>query len=181
MPRDGSGVYVLPSGNPVVTNTVIASTWANSTLSDIAAQLNNVLTRDGLLGPTGPFKLQDGTVNAPGLAFASEPGLGFYRVGAGAIGWATQGAKVIGWDFSTATATNMGLVPRAAGASSFSLSSAPAGAANSNALSINQNANGSATITTVAAGTATRGNLTLDATILVMTATANMLAPLRRT
>ena len=64
MPRDGSGVFTLAAGNPVVTNTVIASAWANTTLSDIAAQLNNVFTRDGLLGPTGPFKIVDGTVAA---------------------------------------------------------------------------------------------------------------------
>ena len=62
MPRNLSGVYTLPTGNPVVTGTIIDVAWANPTMADIAAQMNNVVTRDGLLGPTanvpmGGFKL----------------------------------------------------------------------------------------------------------------------------
>lgn len=101
MPRDGSGVYTLPAGNPVVTNTVIASVWANGTMSDIAVQLNNVFTRDGLLGPTGPFKVVDGTVAAPGLAWNSEPGLGWYREGANRLSLAAAGRKILGIDATT--------------------------------------------------------------------------------
>lgn len=93
MPRDSAGVYTLPPGNPVVTGTVIASPWANTTLSDIAAQLNNVLTRDGLLGPTAPFKVQDGTLAAPGLSWNSEPGLGFYRKGTSVLGLVAAGRE----------------------------------------------------------------------------------------
>ena len=52
MPRDLSGNYTLPVGNPVVNATVISPAWGNTTLSDIALQLNQVVTRDGLLGPT---------------------------------------------------------------------------------------------------------------------------------
>lgn len=52
MPFNGSGVYALPSGNPVVTGTVISSTWANNTLSDIANNgLTNCLTKDGQQTP----------------------------------------------------------------------------------------------------------------------------------
>jgi len=79
MPRDISGNYTLPIGNPVVGGTVIDINWANPTMADIAAQLNNVYTRDGLLGPLAPFKMVDGTVSAPGYGFNSEPGLGFFR------------------------------------------------------------------------------------------------------
>jgi hypothetical protein len=39
MPRDVNGNYTLPSGNPVVTNTLISSVWANTTLSDVATGL----------------------------------------------------------------------------------------------------------------------------------------------
>src|SRR5688572_29775196 len=94
MPRDGSGNYTLPVGNPVVTATTVSSAWANTTLSDIAVQLNNVLTRDGLLGPISPMKFSDGSVAAPGIAYNSEPGLGLYRVSAGILGFATQNATV---------------------------------------------------------------------------------------
>jgi len=55
MSRNGSGTYSLPAGNPVVTGTTIASTWANTTLSDIATEITNSLPRDGQAGPTGPY------------------------------------------------------------------------------------------------------------------------------
>ena len=91
MPRDITGQYTLPPGNPVVDGTVIESTWANSTLADIATQLNNVITRDGLLGPNAPMLFADGTGAQPGIAFAAQPGLGIRRsasntivIGAGA-------------------------------------------------------------------------------------------------
>ena len=98
MPRDTSGVYTLPVGNPVITDTVIEAPWANTTMNDIAAQLNNVITRDGLLGPIGPFKVGDGTVNAPGLSFNSEPGMGWFKPGAGLMSLAQGGAEIARWD-----------------------------------------------------------------------------------
>jgi microcystin-dependent protein len=47
MSRNGSGTYSLPAGNPVVTNTVISSTWANTTLTDIASALTGSVASDG--------------------------------------------------------------------------------------------------------------------------------------
>ncbi len=47
MPRNGSSVYSLPAGNPVIAGTVIATTWANTTLTDIATALTNSLSTDG--------------------------------------------------------------------------------------------------------------------------------------
>ncbi|HKS72389.1 MAG TPA: hypothetical protein VJQ82_04280 [Terriglobales bacterium] len=53
MARDGAGNYSLPSGNPVVPNTVISSGgWANPTLSDIAAAITQSLSKDGQTTPT---------------------------------------------------------------------------------------------------------------------------------
>jgi hypothetical protein len=51
MPRNGSGTYILPAGNPVVPGTVIQTAWANSTMSDIAAALTASLTADGQTSP----------------------------------------------------------------------------------------------------------------------------------
>jgi hypothetical protein len=51
MPRNGSGIYNLPAGNPVVPGTVIQTAWANSTMSDIAAALTASLTVDGQTSP----------------------------------------------------------------------------------------------------------------------------------
>ena len=52
MPRNGSGTYTLPAGNPVVTGTTISSTWANTTLSDIGTSLTNSIAKDGQTKPT---------------------------------------------------------------------------------------------------------------------------------
>ena len=53
MSRNGSGVYNLPAGNPVVTGTTISSTWANNTLSDIATALTGSVAADGQTPITG--------------------------------------------------------------------------------------------------------------------------------
>jgi hypothetical protein len=53
MSRNGTGIYSLPAGNPVVTNTTISSTWSNSTLSDIATALTGSVASDGQTPMTG--------------------------------------------------------------------------------------------------------------------------------
>lgn len=72
MPRDLSGNYTLPLGNPVITDTIIETAWANSTMSDVAVQLNNVVTRDGKLGPTSNVPMS-GT-KFTGAGNAASPG-----------------------------------------------------------------------------------------------------------
>lgn len=63
MPRNAQGVYSLPAGNPVVPGTLIETTWANPTMSDIAAALTGSLPRNGSAGMTGPLILNgDATV-----------------------------------------------------------------------------------------------------------------------
>ena len=51
MARNGSGTYSLPAGNPVVTGTVISSTWANTTLNDLGSALTASLAYDGQTTP----------------------------------------------------------------------------------------------------------------------------------
>jgi len=53
MSRNGTGIYNLPAGNPVVTNTTISSTWANTTLTDIASALTGSVASDGQTPMTG--------------------------------------------------------------------------------------------------------------------------------
>jgi hypothetical protein len=103
MPRNGSGNYTLPAGNPVVSNTLITSSWANNTLNDIAAEITNSLARNGAGGMTAPLRLTDGTVSAPSLSFNSETTTGLYRIAAGQIGLSTLG--VLRFDISAAGAT----------------------------------------------------------------------------
>ena len=57
MSRNGSGVYSLPAGNPVVTGTTIASTWANNTMNDLAAALTDSVAADGQTPMTGNLDL----------------------------------------------------------------------------------------------------------------------------
>jgi len=51
MARNGSGTYILPAGNPVITGSVISSTWANNTLNDISAALTGSIASDGQTSP----------------------------------------------------------------------------------------------------------------------------------
>jgi hypothetical protein len=74
MSRNGSGVYSLPAGNPVVTGTTISSTTMNNTLNDIASALTGSLSADGqtplsgnlnansnkIVNLTNPSSAQDG-------------------------------------------------------------------------------------------------------------------------
>lgn len=83
MPRDSSGNYTLPTPyNPVLTGTTITTAWANTTMNDIAAALTDSLSRSGKGGVTSPFLIPDGTLAAPGLAFAGEQSTGLFRNGA---------------------------------------------------------------------------------------------------
>jgi hypothetical protein len=95
MPRNGSGTYTLPAGNPVVTGTLIESSWANDTLGDIASAMTDSLSRDGEGGMTAALRVVDGTVSAPGLAFVNETGSGLYRTGAGDYSFAVLGSQKI--------------------------------------------------------------------------------------
>ena len=72
MPRNGSGTYSLPAGNPVVTGTTISSTWANNTLSDISTALTGSIARDGQSPPTANIPM--GGFKLTGLAAATANG-----------------------------------------------------------------------------------------------------------
>lgn len=89
MPRNGSSVYSLPAGNPVIPGTIIATTWANTTLTDIGTALTNSLSTDGstasvslagktmaggtFSGPTvtGALTLTGGQIAFPAVAIPS--------------------------------------------------------------------------------------------------------------
>lgn len=88
MAFNGSGTYTLPAGNPVVTGTTISSSWANTTLSDIASALTNCVTRDGQSPatanvPLGGFKLTGvgaPTASGDALAWGGNGNLGTLSV-----------------------------------------------------------------------------------------------------
>lgn len=94
MPRNSSGVYTLPAGNPVVTGTTITSSWANPTMSDLANEVTNSLDRAGRGSMTGQLKAIDGTVSAPGMTFGAELSSGWYRSAAGVVRLSILAAQV---------------------------------------------------------------------------------------
>ena len=55
MARNGSGVYSLPAGNPVVTGTTISSTVHNNTMTDLATEMTNSTDKDGQTVITGTW------------------------------------------------------------------------------------------------------------------------------
>jgi len=57
MPRNGSGTFILPAGNPVTTGTTISSTWANTTLSDISSALTTSISSDGQTTPSASLPM----------------------------------------------------------------------------------------------------------------------------
>lgn len=98
MPRNSTGVYTLPSGiNPVTPQTIIATSWANPTLQDIASELTNSLDRNGRGGMLASFKVTDGTLSLPGLAFTNEPGAGLWRSTTSTVHMALAGANIQTW------------------------------------------------------------------------------------
>lgn len=85
MPRASNGTYTLPAGNPVVTGSTIASSWANTTLTDIATEMTDSLDRSGKGPMLAALQLADGSSGAPGLTFGSDNTLGLYKSAAGTI------------------------------------------------------------------------------------------------
>ena len=66
MSRNGSGTYNLPTGNPVTSGTTITSTWANTTLSDMASALTGSLASDGQTTATGNLNMGTNQVTNAG-------------------------------------------------------------------------------------------------------------------
>jgi hypothetical protein len=103
MPRNLSGVYTLPAGNPVVPGTTIDAAWANSTLEDLANEVTNSLSRTGAGGMLAPFRVADGNITAPGLAWLNETNSGLYRVGAGSFAFSVLGVNTLQMNTTSVT------------------------------------------------------------------------------
>jgi hypothetical protein len=89
MPRNASGQYTLPAGNPVVADTLIESDgWANPTMEDLGAEVEDSLSRDGKGAMRAALGIVDGSEANPGLRFIAETGSGAYRDSDG-VWWLT--------------------------------------------------------------------------------------------
>ena len=91
MPRDNLGVVTLVVGNPVVNGTAISADVHNATVADLAAMIEDSLSRSGKGGMDSPMQFADGTAANPAITFSSETTTGFFR-SAGLLGLAVVGA-----------------------------------------------------------------------------------------
>ena len=94
MPRNSTGKYFLPAGNPVANGELITAKWANDTLSDIATAISDSLDRSGLGGLKSTLGVADGTQNKPGVNFTNEANTGLYRPSQNILGVSVGGVNV---------------------------------------------------------------------------------------
>ena len=85
MSRNGSGTYTLPAGNPVVTGTTIASTWANNTMTDLASALTGSLASDGQTTATGNLKMGNNRITGLADGIASTDAATVNQIPSGAL------------------------------------------------------------------------------------------------
>lgn len=95
MARNGSGTYVLPTGQPVSPGTVIQSSTFNAFVADIGNEMTNSFPRDGQAPMTAQAKFIDGTVTIPGISFNSENASGIYRPSAGVVALTASGVEAL--------------------------------------------------------------------------------------
>jgi hypothetical protein len=80
MSRNGNGTYNLPAGNPVSSGSVITSTWANTTLSDIATALTGSIAADGQTPVTGNLNMAGNKVSNLGAGTLATDGANLAQV-----------------------------------------------------------------------------------------------------
>ncbi len=83
MSFNGSGLFQInTAGNPVVTGTIISSTWLNALTADLGTGLSTCITKDGQTTPTANipmhgFKITGlGTPVLAGDALTASTGIG---------------------------------------------------------------------------------------------------------
>jgi len=111
MSRNGSGTYTLPAGNPVVTGTTISSTWANSTLTNIASALTDSLAADGQTTATGNLKMGNNRITglADGIASTDAASVTQVTSAVAITGGTINGTTIGATTRSTVKATTLDL------------------------------------------------------------------------
>ena len=167
MPRNSSGTYSLYTpGNPVVTSTVISSTWANNTLADLASAITDSLSRTGDGGMQAPLELTNGAIGAPALTWASESTGGLYRNAAGDFRFAVGGSDAVGF-----TNNGLFLANGAVGTPSLSfLSDTDSGLYRIGANNVGVAVNGAKVLDVATTGLSVTGALSASTTITPTTA-----------
>ena len=102
MPRNSGGTYALPNP-PVVSGETIESVDENSTRDDLATEITNSLDRQGRGGMLAPFRIADGLVASPGLAFLNDADNGLFRTSSD--NWSVVCAAAAVMTFTPSTVT----------------------------------------------------------------------------
>jgi hypothetical protein len=160
MARNGSGVYSLPVGNPVITGTTISSTWANNTLNDIASALTASLTSDGQTTPTANLPMGGYVLSGVGSATLRTQSASAGQIQDSVFQYLTG---ISGTDTIVATAA-LGMTAYAAGQVFRFIASGT----NTGAVTININAIGAKNITKNGAIGLVAGDITLNAIVQVV-------------
>lgn len=144
--RFADSVNTSNSGSTAPVDTYAGMLWLDNSVTPSVMRIRNTANTGWDTIPTSSqsaFGLPDGTVAAPGLAFASEPGLGWYRQSTGIVHMVEAGFKQFAFNFSTVTGATAALYPRAAGSSALAVYSNAAPAADFyNAVLSSDNTNG---------------------------------------
>ena len=166
MSRNGSGTYTLPAGNPVVTGTTITTTWANTTLSDIASSLTGSVAADGQTPMSGNLNMGNNkAINVADPTSAQDASTKAYTDSAITTAGATYLAKASNLsDVANATTARSNLTAAKSGANSDITSitglttplSVSQGGVGANTLTVNNVllGNGTSALQTVAPSTA---------------------------
>lgn len=142
MPRDGSGNYTLPSGNPVVPNTIISSSgWGNPTMSDLGAALTASIAKDGQTTPTANLPMGNFRHTNVANAVSRTDYAAAGQVQDGSMSWLTS---VSGTDTITAS---LAVPPLAAYVAGQSFRFPAAGANTTTSVTLNINGLGAKPVT----------------------------------
>jgi hypothetical protein len=102
LPRNGSGSYSLPSGNPFIPSTVISSTTMNNTMSDLATALTQSIANDGQTTPVANLPMATFRHTNVGNAVARTDYAAAGQVQDSSLQWLTS---IAGTDTITASIT----------------------------------------------------------------------------
>jgi len=97
MPRNATGTYSLTAGNPVVTGTLIESSWANNTMTDLSTEMTDSLSRSGKGGMLAPIRTTSGSAVAPSHSFTDFPTSGLYMAATGDVRLTVTGVDRMRW------------------------------------------------------------------------------------
>jgi hypothetical protein len=151
----------LPAGNPVVTGTVISTTWANNTLNDISNEITNSLPRDGTAPPLANIPFGNYKITELGAATLPTDAAQYQQIQSGATNYLTA---VAGTDTITANLSSPTLTAYAAG-NTFRFIAA---GNNTGAVTLNINGLGAKDVTKNGATALIAGDITSSATIEVV-------------